>query len=119
ASELERLSGARRKLFGLAGAAKRDALAGLARAEAGLARGLFRAAVAALERRSAELAAAAKDRDLFGRRRGLTADARALLRRLRASRREPRAAAAPLERQGGAPPAPVAPPSGDVLARGG
>ena len=119
ASELERLSSARRKLFGLAGAAKRDALTGLARAEAGLARGLFRAAVAALERRSAELVAAAKDRDLFGRRRGLTADARALLRRLRASRRELRAAAARLEREGGAPFFAFESHFGDVLARGG
>ena len=119
ATELERLSSARRKLFGLAGAAKRDALTGLARAEAGLARGLFRAAVAALERRSAELVVAAKDRDLFGRRRGLTADARALLRRLRASRRELRAAAARLEREGGAPFFAFESHFGDVLARGG
>src|SRR5439155_1330845 len=76
--ELERLTSARRKLFGLAGPAKREALAGLARAEAALARDLFRTAVAALERRVAELIAAAKDRDLFGRRRGLTGDERAL-----------------------------------------
>src|SRR5207248_81757 len=87
--------------------------------EAGLARGLFRAAVAALERRSAELVVAAKDRDLFGRRRGLTADARALLRRLRASRRELRAAAARLEREGGAPFFAFESHFGDVLARGG
>src|SRR6266568_1097933 len=99
--ELERLTSARRKLFGLAGPAKREALAGLARAEAALARDLFRTAVAALERRVAELIAAAKDRDLFGRRRGLTGDERALLRRLRASRRELRAASARLERAGG------------------
>src|SRR5205814_1522726 len=104
ASELERLSSARRALFGLAGAAKRDALTGLARAEAGLARGLFRTAVAALERRGAEL---------------LAADARALLRRLRASRRELRAAAARLEREGGAPFFAFESHFGDVLARGG
>src|SRR5207248_292827 len=59
--ELERLSSARRTLFGLTGPAKRHALAGLARAEAALARDLFRTAVAALERRAAELIAAAKD----------------------------------------------------------
>src|SRR5439155_21532 len=82
----------------LAGPAKRHALAGLARAEAALARDLFRTAAAALERRAAELIAAAKDRDLFGRRRGLTPDERALLRRLRASWRELRAAAVRLER---------------------
>src|SRR5204862_107716 len=69
--------------------------------------------------RSAELVAAAKDRDLFGRRRGLTADARALLRRLRASRRELRAAAARLEREGGAPFFAFESHFGDVLARGG
>jgi len=117
--ELERLSSARRTLFGLAGPAKRDALATLARAEAALARGLFRAAVAALERRGAELIAAAKDRDLFGRRRGLTADERALLRRLRASRRELRAAATRLERDGGAPFFAFESHFGDVLAWGG
>src|SRR5207244_10112088 len=100
---LERLRSARRTLFGLAGPAKRHALAGLARAEAALARDLFRTAAAALERRAAELIAAAKDRDLFGRRRGLTPDERALLRRLRASWRELRAAAVRLEREGGAP----------------
>ena len=117
--ELERLSSARRTLFGLAGPAKRDALATLARAEAALARGLFRAAVAALERRGAELIAAAKDRDLFGRRRGLTGDERALLRRLRASRRELRAAATRLERDGGAPFFAFESHFGDVLAWGG
>src|SRR2546430_11437378 len=96
-----------------------DGLAAFAGAEAALARGLFRAAVAALERRGAELLAAAKDRDLFGRRRGLTADARALLRRLRASRRELRAAAARLEREGGPPVFAFESHFGDVLARGG
>src|SRR5207237_2615959 len=101
--ELERLGSARRTLFSLAGAAKRDALAALARAEAALARGVFRAAVAALERRGGELIAAAKDRDLLGRRRGLTTDERALLRRLRASRRALRAAAARPGPEGGGP----------------
>src|SRR5947207_4353580 len=117
--ELERLSSARRTLFGLTGPAKRHALAGLARAEAALARDLFRTAVAALERRAAELIAAAKDRDLFGRRRGLTPDERALLRRLRGSRRELRAAAGRLEREGGAPFFAFESHFGDVLAQGG
>src|SRR5205807_1419883 len=117
--ELERLSSARRTLFGLAGPAKRHALAGLARAEAALARDLFRTAAAALERRAAELIAAAKDRDLFGRRRGLTPDERALLRRLRASWRELRAAAVRLEREGGAPFFAFESHFGDVLAQGG
>jgi len=75
--------------------------------------------VAALERRGAELIAAAKDRDLFGRRRGLTGDERALLRRLRASRRELRAAATRLERDGGAPFFAFESHFGDVLAWGG
>src|SRR5205085_1751942 len=67
----------------------------------------------------AELIAAAKDRDLFGRRRGLTADERALLRRLRASRRELRAAAVRLEREGGTPFFAFESHFADVLARGG
>jgi len=117
--ELERLSSARRTLFSLAGAAKRDALAALARAEAVLARGLLSAAVAGVERRAADLIAAAKDSDLFGRRRGLAADERVLLRRLRASRRELHAAASRLEREGGAPFFAFESHFGDVLARGG
>src|SRR5207245_1555318 len=65
------------------------------------------------------LGAAAKARDLFGRRRGLTGDERALLRRLRASRRELRAAATRLERDGGAPFFAFESHFGDVLAWGG
>src|SRR2546422_4439871 len=71
---VDRLAAARRSLFDLAGPAKRQAQAELQRAEAALARGLFDEAVHALDGRITELVAAAKDRDLFGRRRGLTAD---------------------------------------------
>jgi N-6 DNA Methylase len=119
AAELERLTSARRVLFGLAGARKGDALAALARAEGALARRLFATAVARLELRSSELVAAGKDRDLFGRRRGLTADERVLLRRIRASHRELRAAARQLEREGGTPFFAFESHFGDVLAGGG
>src|SRR5213078_2313602 len=74
--EVERLTSARGALFSLAGPAKQQALGELAGAEGALARRLFAAAVAALERRAAELVAAGKDRDLFGRRRGLRPDER-------------------------------------------
>jgi len=117
--EVERLAVARRVLFSLAGPAKREALGELAAAEAALARRLFAAAVSALERRAAELVAAGKDRDLFGRRRGLRPDERALLRRVRASRRELRAAARSLSREGGAPFFAFESHFADILARGG
>src|SRR5207245_2080904 len=119
ATEVERLSVARSELFGLAGPAKRQALGELAGAEGALARRLFAAAVSALERRAAELVAAGKDRDLFGRRRGLRPDERALLRRVRASRRELRAAARRLSREGGAPFFAFESHFADILARGG
>jgi len=118
-TEVERLTIARRALFSLAGPAKRQALGELAGAEAALARRLFAAAVAALERRAAELVAAGKDRDLFGRRRGLRPDERALLRRVRASRRELRSAARRLSRDGGAPFFAFESHFADILARGG
>src|SRR5206468_2667754 len=88
-------------------------------AGAALARRLFAAAVAALERPAAELVAAGKDRDLFGRRRGLRPDERALLRRVRASRRELRMAARRLSREGGAPFFAFESHFADILARGG
>src|SRR5207247_1507718 len=118
-TEVERLTIARRALFSLAGPAKRQALGELAGAEAALARRLFAAAVAALERRTAELVAAGKDRDLFGRRRGLRPDERALLRRVRASRCELRMAARRLSREGGAPFFAFESHFADILARGG
>jgi len=117
--EIERLTIARRALFSLAGPAKRRALGELAGAEGALARRLFAAAVATLERRAAELVAAGKNRDLFGRRRGLRPDERALLRRLRASRRELRVAARRLSREGGTPFFAFESHFADILARGG
>src|SRR5438034_8664589 len=117
--EVERLTSARRALFSLAGPAKQQALRELAGAEGALALRLFTAAVAALERRAAELVAAGKDRDLFGRRRGLRPDERALLRRVRASRRELRVAARRLSRDGGAPFFAFESHFADILARGG
>ena len=119
AREVERLTSARRALFSLAGPAKQQALGELAGAEGALARRLFTAAVAALEQRAAELVAAGKDRDLFGRRRGLRPDERALLRRLRASRHELRVAARRLSREGGAPFFAFESHFADILARGG
>src|SRR5207247_1167501 len=117
--DVERLTSARRALFSLAGPAKQQALGELAGAEAALARRLFTAAVASLERRAAELVAAGKDRDLFGRRRGLRPDERALLRRVRASRRELRMAARRLSREGGAPFFAFESHFADILRRGG
>jgi hypothetical protein len=117
--EVERLTTARRELFSLAGAAKRPALDQLASAEAALARRWLAAAIAALERRAADLVAGGKDRDLFGRRRGLRPDERALLRRIRASRRELRAAARRLAHEGGAPFFAFESHFADILARGG
>jgi len=119
AMAVDRLNAARSALFALAGPAKRSAQAELARAEADLARRLFSEAIAALDRRIAELLAAARDRDLFGRRRGLTADERVRLGRLRASRRELRGAARRLAREGGAPFFAFESHFGDILARGG
>src|SRR6266699_2922212 len=116
---VERLTVARRALFSLAGPAKRQALGELASAEGALARRLFASAIADLERRAAELVAAGKDRDLFGRRRGLRPDERALLRRVRASRRELRAAVRRLSREGGAPFFAFESHFADILARGG
>src|SRR5439155_459143 len=84
-----------------------------------VARRLFAAAVAALERRAAELVAAGKDRDLFGRRRGLRPEERALLRRVRASRRELRSAARRLSREGGAPFFAFESHFADIVTRGG
>ncbi|PYP38016.1 MAG: hypothetical protein DMD46_02890 [Gemmatimonadetes bacterium] len=117
--EVERLAMARRTLFNLAGPAKRRASDELVRAEAALARRLLAAGVAVLERRAGELVNAGKDRDLFGRRRGLRPDERALLRRLRAGRRDLRAAARRLADQGEAPFFAFESHFADILARGG
>jgi len=101
--EVRRLTNARRTLFDLAGPAKRAAQTELGRAEAALARGLFAQAAAGLEAAIGELLTAAKDRDLFGRRRGLGPTERLWLSRSRASLRELRSAARKLERDGAVP----------------
>ena len=117
--EVDRLAAARRAVFSLTGPAKRRAMTELARAEGALAQRWLAASAAGLERRAAELVAAGKDQDLFGRRRGLTVEERALLRGVRASRRELRAAARRLTREGGAPFFAFESHFGDIVARGG
>lgn len=116
---LARIAAARRRLFDLAGPAKRPAAAELARAEAALAGALLERATVTLDRAIGELVTAARERDLFGRRRGLSAAERVRLRRLRAARRELREAARRLAREGEAPFFAFESHFGDLLARGG
>ena len=101
--EVRRLAAARRTLFDLAGPAKRAAQAELGRAEVALARRLFAQAGAGLEGAIGELLTVAKDRDLFGRRRGLGPPERLRLSRSRASLRDLRSAGRKLERDGAVP----------------
>lgn len=91
-SEVERLRAARQTLFGLAGPAKRAALADLVDAAARLSSALLERATSRLDGEIEDLLRAAQSPDLFGRRRGLDPMARARLQRLRAARRECRAA---------------------------
>jgi len=101
--EVRRLAAARRTLFDLSGAPKRAAQTELGRAEAALARRLFAQAIARLEETIGELMTAAKDRDLFGRRRGLAPAERVWLRRARQGLRDLRGAARKLARDGTVP----------------
>ncbi|HYL21483.1 MAG TPA: N-6 DNA methylase [Gemmatimonadales bacterium] len=117
--DVERLAAARWALFALSGPAKRHAVAELTRAEGALAGRWFAASAAGLERRAAELVAIGKNQDLFGRRRGLTADERTVLRRVRASRRELRAATLRLTQESGAPFFAFESHFADIIARGG
>jgi len=117
--EVRRLAGARRILFDLAGPAKRAAQAELVRAEAALARELFAQAAAGLEQAIAEVLAAAKDRDLFGRRRGLGPAERVWLSRSRQNLRDLRAATRKLERDGTVPFFSFESHFGDIAGRGG
>src|SRR5207237_7009938 len=87
AAEVRRLAAARRTHFHLAGFEKRSALAELSRAETALARRLLDDGCAALESAIAELLSAGRNRDLFGRRRGLEREQRLRLVRLRQSLR--------------------------------
>ncbi|HEX9611675.1 MAG TPA: N-6 DNA methylase [Gemmatimonadales bacterium] len=102
-AELERLTAARTRVFGVTGDAKPSALRELADAESALARQMIGRATAALERAIAELLSTARSGDLFGGRRGLTAAERVRLARLRAARRELRTLSRRLATGGGSP----------------
>ena len=91
AAEVRRLTAARHEHFLVAGPEKRMAHAELDRAEVMLARRLLDEALGALETAIAELLGAARNRDLFGRRRALDAEQRRRLQRLRRGWRELRA----------------------------
>src|SRR5206468_2536259 len=119
AMQLERLGAARRALFSLTGPAKRAAAAEPSRAEPALVERLFQDSIRMLEGRIAELLTVARDRDLFGRRRGLDASQRALLRSLRINRRELRAGVRRLRREGDAPFFAFEAHFGDIVAGGG
>lgn len=118
-AEVRRLTAARARLFGVVGEAKRRALAELAATENALARDMVARATAGLERLVAELVEAARSRDLFGGRRGLTGAERARLARLRAARRDLRAVSRRLASQGGAPFFAFESHFGDITAGGG
>ena len=117
--DVRRLAAARRALFDLSGPAKRPAQAELARAEAELARRVLDEATVGLEIAISDLMSAARDRDLFGRRRGLTTDERRRLSRLRASLQDLRARSRALRRDGAAPFFAVESHFADVVASGG
>jgi hypothetical protein len=117
--EVRRLAAARRTLFDLAGPAKRAAQAELGRAETSLARRLLAQAASGLEEAISELMVAAKDRDLFGRRRGLAPAERAWLSRSRGSLRDLRSATRRVEREGTVPFFSFESHFGDVALRGG
>jgi hypothetical protein len=117
--EVRRLAAARRALFDLAGPPKRAAQAELGRAEAALARRLFREAAAALETAIDDLMTSAKDRDLFGRRRGLGPTERVRLSRARHSLRDIRSAVRKVERDGTVPFFSFESHFGDIGQRGG
>ncbi len=117
--EVRRLAAARRALFDLAGPAKRVAQTELCRAEVALARRLFSDAARGLEDAIADVMAAAKDRDLFGRRRGLGAPERVWLSRARQSLRDIRSATRKLDRDAAVPFFSFESHFGDVAQRGG
>ena len=116
---VRRAATARRRLFHVTGIEKRAAETELRRAEAALGEQLLRRAVARLEGEIAGLLARAKERNLFGERRGLDALHRAKLVRLRASRRELYGALRRLARDGETPFFAFETHFGDVRARGG
>ena len=103
ASEVRRLADARQRHFLLTGSQKRAARVELGRAEAALARTLLDDGCAALEAAIAELLGVARNRDLFGRRRGLDLAQRQRLARLRRGVRDLRVARRKLREEGAAP----------------
>lgn len=119
AAEIRRLAAARRTHFRLAGPAKRAAQAELSRAETMLARRLLDEGRATLESAITELLNAGRNRDLFGRRRGLDLEQRLRLRRLRQSLRELRVALRKLRLEGAAPFFSFESHFADVMAQGG
>jgi hypothetical protein len=116
---VERLGACRRALFSMTGQAKRTGLLQLERAAAGLARELLEHAATRIDARIARLIAAARDPDLFGRRRKLDQHGRALLSRLRAARRDLRAERRKVAREGETPFFAFETHFGDIMARGG
>jgi hypothetical protein len=119
AAEARRLAIARRTLFHLAGPEKRSAQTELQRAEAALARKLLDAGRVALETAINELLSAARNRDLFGRRRGLALDQRLRLARLRQGLRDLNSARRRLQLEGAAPFFAFESHFADVMLRGG
>jgi hypothetical protein len=102
-ADTRRLATARRALFDLTGPEKRAAQAELSRSEAALAQRLVEDGIASLEARIGELLTLARERDLFGRARGLRTDERARLGKLRSGLRELRAARRKLREEHAAP----------------
>jgi len=117
--EVRTLAAARRSHFFLSGAEKRSAQAELSRAETALARRLLDDGCETLESAIAELLTAGRNRDLFGRTRGLDLDQRVRLTRLRRSLRELRAARRKLRLEGAAPFFSFESHFAEVMARGG
>jgi hypothetical protein len=103
AAEARKLAIARREHFAMTGPAKRAAFAALNRAEVALARRLLDEGCATLEDAINELIGAARNRDLFGRARGMDHDQRVRLARLRQSLRELRGARRRLQLESAAP----------------
>jgi len=102
-AEVRRLAEARRRHFRLAGSEKRAAQRELSRAEAALARQLLDDGCTSVESAIDELLGVARNRDLFGRTRGIDQDQRLRLARLRQSLRDLRAARRRLRHEGAAP----------------
>jgi Eco57I restriction-modification methylase len=118
-ADTRRLTTARQRLFELAGPEKRAAQAELHSAEAALAQRLLNDGIAMLEAAIGELLSLGRDRDLFGRHRGLAADQRVRLERLRSSLRDLRAARRKLRRDGAPPFFCFESYLGDVVSHGG